>query len=80
MMTMFFQKGSEVCAGHRLEDGEPRRHRSLRRFLLEDDRPRHLPAVQPIRGALLLEHAHTDADIDATINAASEVLGEIAAG
>ena len=79
MMTMFFQRGSQpvpVTGWKTASQSDTDRY--ARFFWGMIDRGVYLPCSQ--YEALFFSSMHTDADIEATINAAGEVLGEIAAG
>ena len=47
-------------AGDRLGHGRPLRHEALRPLFLGHDRPRHLSAVQPVRGVVRLDGPHRE--------------------
>jgi glutamate-1-semialdehyde 2,1-aminomutase len=79
MMTMFFQRGPQpvpVTGWQTASQSDTDRY--ARFFWGMIDRGIYLPCSQ--YEALFFSSQHTDADIDATIKAATDVLGEIAAG
>ena len=78
MMTMFFQRGSQpvpVTGWQTASQSDTDRY--ARFFWGMIDRGIYLPCSQ--YEALFFSSMHTDADIEATVKAAAEVLGEIAA-
>ena len=78
MMTMFFQRGSQpvpVTGWKTASQSDTDRY--ARCFWGMIDRGIYLPCSQ--YEALFFSSMHTDADIEATVKAAAEVLGEIAA-